>query len=76
MLSIDGEIVSVKSARFYQELLQIDLTSTEIHTAFPTKLHTSGYAIAIGDQHQGYYKIITAKQLSDETTINLTLHRQ
>ena len=75
-IRIDGQLVIPVSARSYQELIKLELNNHEVVQAFPCKPDTPRYSISVDDVYWGYYKVLSKKQLANNQTSILSLHKQ
>lgn len=75
-IRIDGQLITPVSARSYQELIKLELNNHDVNQAFPYKLDTPRYSISVDDVYWGYYKVLSKKQLANNQTSILSLHKQ
>ena len=75
-IHVDGKLILPISSNTYQELIRLELDNSELDSAFPVKPNTPRYLIAIDDAHWGYYKVLSKKELANNQTSILTLHKQ
>ncbi len=75
-IRIDGQLIIPVSARSYQELIKLELNNHEVVQAFPYKPETPRYSISVDDVYWGYYKVLSKKQLANNQTSILSLHKQ
>lgn len=75
-IEVDGKTITPVAIRMYQELVHVELYNDELTSVFPSKPNTPRYALRQNDVALGYFKVLSAKRLANNTTTRLTLHRQ
>ncbi|MCC2607572.1 hypothetical protein [Planctobacterium marinum] len=74
-LEIEGQNVAVLSCRAYEELLKLELPNDAISSVFHVK-DSPRYQINMGNSVAGYYKILSARPLANQSSTLLSLHKQ
>jgi hypothetical protein len=75
-LSIDGQQIKPVAVRSYEELLKIELHSSEVNQVFPEKSDTPRYQVSANGTPIGWYKVLSVKANANGKTTLLSLHRQ
>ena len=75
-LLIDGQEIEPITVRSYEELLKIELHSTQVTRVFPEKPDTPRYQVSANDTPMGWYKVLSVKANANGKTTLVSLHRQ